>query len=343
MKRIDPGYLAALAAISFSGCGPAPSEELSLGDTPAEHAQAVVTGSKGHPWSSGEGLTQDGSVFSYAGTGMGFPSNVYSIASRVTVHNPVVRRAIGNNTLVHSLAEVAGISADGRQIVEIGWSVFDNDPNPRLFIFYWVDGNAQCINPLTGRYTCIWFVSTHPTIQQDMPLTVGSTVDLRISHIDSGSTPGWHFFYNGTDFGYVPDAEWSTTTPPFKSLSSGQWFGEVAGTPEARCSAMGNSKLGADPAAAVFSNTQYTVRGRSPTTASFTGFNMPEPSRYTMVYGGTAGRPPVRFGGPYFSGSPACPSITSPPGCTRNKSCCNGTAWVCAGSSCPIVCPPPPV
>jgi hypothetical protein len=42
----------------------------------------------------------------------------------------------------HSLGELAVQSADGRQIVEIGWHVdplVNEDLHPRLFIFHWAD------------------------------------------------------------------------------------------------------------------------------------------------------------------------------------------------------------
>lgn len=43
----------------------------------------------------------------------------------------------------HSLAELAAQSADGRQIVEVGWTVdrgVNGDSLPHLFVFHWVDG-----------------------------------------------------------------------------------------------------------------------------------------------------------------------------------------------------------
>lgn len=44
----------------------------------------------------------------------------------------------------HSLAELAVESADGKQIIEIGWRIYRPDgPTPRLFIYHWVNGVAS--------------------------------------------------------------------------------------------------------------------------------------------------------------------------------------------------------
>jgi hypothetical protein len=48
----------------------------------------------------------------------------------------------------HSLAELSVESKDGKQIVEVGWTIdpglFGGSTAPHLFVFYWVNGQASC-------------------------------------------------------------------------------------------------------------------------------------------------------------------------------------------------------
>jgi hypothetical protein len=49
----------------------------------------------------------------------------------------------------HSLAELAAQSADGKQIVEVGWTVdplVNGDSNAHLFVYHWVNGSSSCYN-----------------------------------------------------------------------------------------------------------------------------------------------------------------------------------------------------
>ena len=49
----------------------------------------------------------------------------------------------------HTLAEIAVQSADGKQIVEVGWTVdrgVNGDDDPHLFVYHWVDGKETCYN-----------------------------------------------------------------------------------------------------------------------------------------------------------------------------------------------------
>jgi hypothetical protein len=49
----------------------------------------------------------------------------------------------------HSLGEMAAESADGRNIVEVGWTVdrgLFGDSEPHLFVFHWVNGAPTCYN-----------------------------------------------------------------------------------------------------------------------------------------------------------------------------------------------------
>jgi hypothetical protein len=134
---------------------------------------------------------------------------------------------------------------------------------------------------------------------------VGTEMDLGMRHVDSGPTAGWHFSYNGADFGYLPDSAWNVR---FRNVETGMWFGEVAGSTSTRCSAMGNGQWGSDPEAAAFTLLQYAVRGQSPTSAAMQLVQTETP-RYEAAFGARQYRAPIRFGGPYFASSPRCLAI----------------------------------
>jgi hypothetical protein len=298
---------AALLVVLASSCSAGPSDPISMDQPTSETAQALVHIKGAPPTLSSGNLTSEASVFRYAGGGVALPSNVSSVLGRVGVGKPTVKKATNDTSGVHSLAEVSAQSLDQKQTVEIGWIVYDDDPTPRLFVFYWVDGVPKC-NLTSGHYSCAPFVSTSGSIVPDMPVTVGATLDLGITHADSGTQQGWHFFYNGTDFGYLPDSLWANN---YQSIGIGEWFGEVAGSSTARCSAMGNGRFGSSPNATSFSLMQYTVRGFAPSDAIMNLITaQTEPSRYTAEFGGSPTHAPIRFGGPYLSSSAICPPLS---------------------------------
>jgi hypothetical protein len=128
----------------------------------------------------------------------------------------------------HSLAEVAAQSADGRQIVEAGWTVDRNingDAEPHLFVYHWVDRTETC-------YNGCGFVQYSPTIQPGSALPVGTAKRFGIQHF-SGS---WWIMYDNQWVGYFPDSLWQGR---FTKTGLTQWFGEVAAGSPAPCSEMG--------------------------------------------------------------------------------------------------------
>jgi hypothetical protein len=350
MKPINFGCGAVIVAMLSGGCGAGPADQASADETASENSeslmQAAVTPTKGPPprMMSNGTFTSQAFGFSYAGGGLpapaqgGLPNNVFQVLGRVTIAKPDVRRSTNDPAGAHSLAEISAQDAQQLEGVEIGWIVYDDDPNPRLFVFYWSGGNYKCIQntvPPTPHYKCTNFVSTSTTIKPDMVLPVGATVDLSIKRVDSGTTAGWHFLYNGTDFGYIPGGALS---PQFTSISIAEWFGEVAGSTGTRCSAMGNGRFGTDPLADSFATLQYTVRGQSPINARMNLISPTEPSKYNAAFGGTQYVAPIRFGGPYYASSPVCPPLPNP---CKKKTCCSGAVTICETQSCPIICPPP--
>lgn len=132
----------------------------------------------------------------------------------------------------HSLQELAIQSADGSQIVEIGWTVdrgLNGDSAPHLFVFHWVDGQPTCYN------TCD-FTRTSDKIVPGMKLPSGGYTTLQINHV----ADRWELSMDGTVFGYFADSLWQGR---FTRLGLVQAFGEVAAMSEPTCTDMGTGKF----------------------------------------------------------------------------------------------------
>src|SRR6185295_13765936 len=141
----------------------------------------------------------------------------------------------------HSLAEIAVESSDGRQIVELGWTVdrgVNGDLQPHVFAYHWVNGQQTCYN------ACGW-VQMSTTAMPGMPVVAGESHRYEIKLINND----WWEFYDGEAMGYFPQALF---TSGFTQATLVQWFGEVAAASALPNTEMGNGKLGADPASASF-------------------------------------------------------------------------------------------
>jgi hypothetical protein len=151
-----------------------------------------------------------------------------------------------SSTSEHSLAELAVESADGKQIIEIGWRVWpQHDQKPRLFIFHWVNGRASCYDG------CGFVQSSSTTITPGMTLTPSSTpVQFAIKY----SEGNWWYGYSGTWFGYLPGSLWNGT---FTTTGLVQIFGEVASSTGWPCTDMGNGNLGTDASATAVTDVGY--------------------------------------------------------------------------------------
>ena len=176
-----------------------------------------------------------GSCFYYVGASQAGITATGAVVS-ITQAQPVVGASDS-----HSLTELAVESADGQQIVEVGWIVaqaVNGDSAPHLFVFHWVNGVASC-------YNACGFVSTPGTFTVGQTLPVGVVGKFTIHH----STKGWITLYNGSQFGYFPNSLWGGT---FTNPSLVQIFGEVASSPTAPpTSQMGNGILGSSTSLAL--------------------------------------------------------------------------------------------
>ena len=144
----------------------------------------------------------------------------------------------------HSLAEIAVQSGDGRQIVEVGWTVnraMHGDDDPHLFVYHWVDRQESC-------YNSCGFVPYSQTIVPGMKLPAGVQKRFGIQYFMDGDGNGaWWIAYDSEWVGFFPDDLWQGR---FTSSGLVQWFGEVASPNPVPCSDMGNGLGANDPAAA---------------------------------------------------------------------------------------------
>ncbi len=204
----------------------------------------------------------------------------------LTQHSPSL-----SSSSAHSLAEVAGQSADQKETVEVGWTVdqaLNGDSNPHLFVFHWVNGVPTCYNG------CGW-VQVSTTRFPGMPVTITSTPQQYAMTYYQGN---WWINYQSEWIGYFPDTLWGRS---FTHLDLANWFGEVSafititpgsGFPKT-CTEMGNGLYGHFINAASINNIAF-ITGQSYTIAS-PSIQQTNPYLYYLFYPGDSS---FRYGGP---------------------------------------------
>jgi hypothetical protein len=174
-------------------------------------------------------------TYYYAGTYQRFVAN--GTEAVLAEHSPSLSKGDG-----HTLVEIAAQSADGKQIVEVGWIVSPNfGTGPRLFVFHWVDGRATCYNG------CGW-VQVSTKYRPGMSVTPGSAQKYKIVRRPDGH---WWVAYRDEWLGYFPSSEWGGR---FSQMGLIQWFGEVAAFTSPTCTDMGNGVFGSNNGSASVSN-----------------------------------------------------------------------------------------
>ena len=140
----------------------------------------------------------------------------------------------------HSLAELAVESSDGKQVVEVGWTVdpsqFGGSTQPHLFVFHWVNGQPACYNDCDGG----GFVPTSELAGAE--LSPGGEADLSIKY----ESDRWEIEEDGYILiGYYPESLWQNAGVTFTKAGLAQWFGEVAAGPNTTspCSQMGTGEF----------------------------------------------------------------------------------------------------
>jgi hypothetical protein len=143
---------------------------------------------------------------------------------------------IGRPTLAkedyHTLAEIAVQSADGQQIVEVGWTVDrgvnEGSEDPHLFVYHWVNGKETC-------YNACGFVQYSKTVTPGYVLPQGASKQFGIQYANGA----WWIAYDSEWVGYFPDKLWFGN---FTRSGLVQWFGEVASSNSQPCTAMGTGE-----------------------------------------------------------------------------------------------------
>jgi hypothetical protein len=152
----------------------------------------------------------------------------------------------------HSLGELAVESTDGKQIVEVGWTVDKavnhGDSNPHLFVFHWVNGQKPCDDSYNG----CGFVPASKSVRAGMELTSGTKTTFGVKYYEGN----WWVSALGEWFGYFPGSLWKD--PPFTKIGLVQWFGEVAASSKKPTTQMGDGICGTKPESAYIQDMALT-------------------------------------------------------------------------------------
>jgi hypothetical protein len=232
----------------------------------------------------------------------------------------------------HSLAELAVESADGEQIVEVGWTVdaqLNGDKLPHLFVFHWVDGKGACYNG------CGW----EQVSRTRYPGMIVALTREPQQVIYRNFNSAWWVWYQSEWIGFFPNSLWTE----FSSAGLVQWFGEVAGLPEPTTE-MGDGLLPPEANAAFMSNLQVEDASGQSQSADFSSDSLTDPTAYQLSVTDAG----FSFGGPgYGTNSDACATCASllancgvvDDGCGNTISCgtCVGPE-TCGGSGLVNVC-----
>lgn len=180
----------------------------------------------------------------------------------------------------HTLAEISVQSADGQQIVEVGWNVdrtINGDDDPHLFVYHWVDRQGTCYNG------CGWRQYSRTT-QPGYTLPVGASRLFGIQHANGA----WWVAYDTEWIGYFPDDLWNGR---YTRSGLQQFFGEVATSTNTPCSQMGNGTGAYSDGAARFGSiTQINGPAARVSTRQIGGFyDVSQLSDRTFRYGGPGG------------------------------------------------------
>lgn len=225
--------------------------------TSSASANRGVLAPKGMPPSQVPTGNLAAAVQSIAGPNCGFGACYYYVgasqfttATGASVVFTQAQPTVGVNDL-HSLTEMAVESADGQQIVEVGWVVAEavnGDSAPHLFVYHWVNGIPTC-------YNGCGFVASNVGMQAGGAVTVGRYGLFKILHANHR----WTIMYDGLSVGYFPDSIWGGT---FTNFGLVQVFGEVAASQtQPPKTEMGNGRFGSQPGSAVMA--AFSLSGSS--------------------------------------------------------------------------------
>ncbi|MQA97082.1 MAG: DUF239 domain-containing protein [Streptosporangiales bacterium] len=182
----------------------------------------------------------------------------YAVSEGVRAHLSVHRPRVPGPDH-HSLTEIAVQSADGRQAIEVGWTVnraLYGDTQPRLFVYHWVDGEPAC-------YNACGYVQDHPEVGPGLRLRPGARKRFAVRYRHGR----WLIGYGDVWFGHYPAELWGGR---FTRSGLVQWFGEVSG-PRTPCAEMGSGRHARSAAAATVTGIAYYSGPRPRLTVATTG------------------------------------------------------------------------
>jgi Neprosin len=179
----------------------------------------------------------------------------------------------------HTLAEIAVQSADGRQAVEIGWTVDRNangDDDPHIFVYHWIDGKQTC-------YNGCGFAPYSDSVKPGDTLPADTSKRFGIQH----SGGNWWLAYDTEWVGSFPDSQWGGR---FTRGAQAQWFGEVAASSSRPCTEMGDGQFADQGAAAKVGSISYVDAAAAPrasvTATANAYYSVASLSDRTFRYGG---------------------------------------------------------
>lgn len=266
-----------------------------------------VTAPKGQPETS-EGVTNSTVAYTKsekrAGLEYFYAATNQAVVTKGVYADVQIAKPYLDSTDFHTLHEIA-ISNDAttsgkRNIVEVGWTVDklvnNNSDEPHLFVFYWVNGVAQCYNG------CGFVQYGGSTARAGMQLTPGSIKKMGIQYFNNN----WWISYDNKWVGYYPGTLWSAATPTaqtFTESNSSQLFGEVAANSSTPCTDMGTGYHGFGSSIPVtnkakVNNTRYV----GTTTPVDLFFNSPTNSTYYTIAKNGSERS-YTYGGPGAGGN----------------------------------------
>lgn len=229
-------------ATGLMGSRPPQGDPLKLGkkingNTAFDKARSTK-GSPRPPSSVPSKLTPGGPYYFYGVGSQTITTPPTGVSALLTVSKPYV-----NPTWDwHTLAELAVQSADGNQVVEIGWTrdqATFGDNLVHLFVYHWINGQPTCY----GCNFVDYAANTAFTYGSSLESYLQTDMVFAIEH--SGSTWWLGFGPQGSQnwIGSFPDSEWVNATPSvttFQQVNRFQGFGEVAaGSAAASCADMG--------------------------------------------------------------------------------------------------------
>jgi hypothetical protein len=195
------------------------------------------------------------------------------VYANLTINKPVLAKSD-----YHTLAEIAVQSADGKQIVEVGWSVdrvVNGDDDPHLFVYHWVNRETSC-------YNGCGFVQYSKTAIAGDTLPLDTPKRFGIQYFNGA----WWIAYDTEWVGYFPSKLWGDID--FTKSGLVQVFGEVAAASAKPCTQMGNGRASLDATAARIGSLAYL---NGPTVDMFVRstsdyYNVTALSNRTFRYGG---------------------------------------------------------